>query len=555
MKRLVMTYLMLLVLIGISYGQKKGYNSNFTSVYEIQRYYAINIALLDPIEGEYEIEASGGFDAAHYSYTKQGLEKLHINFDPDHYKMYFISNGKDFDVYVYTAGSLSKRKDIKLHPLGDTNVYTFFYHTSSARVYLKNLNHFEVSIQVNKSDCNKLLDPPKGTYVTSMIVNYDCIKVYPTMSMYADAVKRQEEEESKPSSWTGTGFALANNHLVTNYHVVEDAKSISILGVNGDFNTQYKASIIASDKINDLAILKVNDVNIPAASIPYAVKTTISDVGEEIFVLGYPLTSTMGDEIKLTTGVVSSKTGYSGDVALYQISAPVQPGNSGGPLFDSKGNVIGIVSAKHKDAENVGYAVKSSYLRNLMESSLSSNILPQVNRVATQNLAGKVKSVKNFIYYIVCSSQYQSDMPNRSIPTYRPENTNRPRIFDSGSKVSSSGKVYEYPHVNNPKSEYLVLESVVLNETETILTMSAINGYEDGWMNMDKNAFIVAEGERYKLIKAEGIAISPDKTYFSHRGDRKTFKLHFPAIPTRVKSINFFERVDSDWQLLGIQLE
>ena len=89
--------------------------------------------------------------------------------------------------------------------------------------------------------------------------------------------------------------------------------------------------------------------------------------------------------------------------ALYQISAPIQPGNSGGPLFDNKGNIIGIVSAKHMGAENVGYAIKASYLRNLMESVISTNILPQSNRISGLTLSGKVKSVKNFVYYITCS--------------------------------------------------------------------------------------------------------------------------------------------------------
>lgn len=131
--------------------------------------------------------------------------------------------------------------------------------------------------------------------------------------------------------------------------------------------------------------------------------TATSEVGEEIFVLGYPLTSTMGDEIKLTTGVISSKSGFQGNVSLYQISAPVQPGNSGGPLFDSKGNVIGVVSAKHLGAENVGYAIKASYLRNLVESAASTNVLPQTNRVTSPNLSGKVKAVKGYVYYIQCS--------------------------------------------------------------------------------------------------------------------------------------------------------
>ena len=100
-------------------------------------------------------------------------------------------------------------------------------------------------------------------------------------------------------------------------------------------------------------------------SIPYNVKTSVSDVGEEVFVLGYPLTSTMGDEIKLTTRSDKlKKQGFRKEtLSLYQISAPIQPGNSGGPLFDNRGNLIGIVNAKHKGAENVGYAIKTSYLK------------------------------------------------------------------------------------------------------------------------------------------------------------------------------------------------
>ena len=112
----------------------------------------------------------------------------------------------------------------------------------------------------------------------------------------------------------------------------------------------------------------------------------------------------MGDEIKLTTGIISSKTGYQGDVALYQISAPIQPGNSGGPLFDKKGNIIGVVSAKHAGAENVGYAIKSSYLRTLIESCVSASIIPTNNTVSTLLLTGKVKVEKNFVFYIQCSS-------------------------------------------------------------------------------------------------------------------------------------------------------
>lgn len=204
-------------------------------------------------------------------------------------------------------------------------------------------------------------------------------------------------------SWSGTGFALKNNCVATNYHVVKGARVIYLQGINGDFHTKYPATVIGTDKFNDLAILRVDGVNINTANIPYSVKTTTSDVGEDVFVLGFPMTTTMGEELKLTTGVVSSRTGFQGDVSIYQISAPIQPGNSGGPLFDSDGNLIGIVSAKHTEAENVSYAIKASYLRNLMESAMEDNILPQTNKIAGYKLSDKVKQIRNYVYFITCA--------------------------------------------------------------------------------------------------------------------------------------------------------
>ena len=129
----------------------------------------------------------------------------------------------------------------------------------------------------------------------------------------------------------------------------------------------------------------------------------MADVGESIFVLGYPLTQTMGDEIKLNDGLISSRTGFQGDIANYQMSAPVQPGNSGGPMFNSKGNVIGIVCAHHAGAENAGYAIKISYLKLLIESAGLNITLPTNNTISTLSLPEKVKRVKNFVFFIECS--------------------------------------------------------------------------------------------------------------------------------------------------------
>ncbi len=219
-----------------------------------------------------------------------------------------------------------------------------------------------------------------------------------------NAQAAQQETESKHQEWTGTGFALNYHYVATNYHVVKDAKTIKVAGINGNLNIYYSASVVATDKANDLAIIRINDSRFNGFnSIPYSVTTRLADVGEDVFVLGYPLTQALGNEIKLTNGIVSSRTGYLGDVSTYQMSAPVQPGNSGGPMFDSKGNVIGIVVSGVPGAENVGYAIKTSYLKTLIESAGLNVGLPTNNTVSSLSLAEKVKRVKNFVLYIECS--------------------------------------------------------------------------------------------------------------------------------------------------------
>lgn len=203
--------------------------------------------------------------------------------------------------------------------------------------------------------------------------------------------------------WSGSGFALNKGYLATNYHVVEGASVIKVFGVKGNFNVGYNAKVIITDKVNDLAVLKIDDSRFQGfGTIPYRVKTSMAEVGESCFVLGYPMTMTMGSEVKLTTGVISARSGFQGDVSLYQISAPIQPGNSGGPCFDNSGNLVGVVNAKHRGAENVSYAIKASYLQNLVESSDVSGLLPQNNTISGYALQGKVKSIKNFVYYIRC---------------------------------------------------------------------------------------------------------------------------------------------------------
>ena len=214
--------------------------------------------------------------------------------------------------------------------------------------------------------------------------------------------KQEKKEPEARRQTSGSGFCISTNGIiVTNYHVIEDAKKITVRGVNSNFDRKLNAKVLVSDKTNDLALIQIDDYSFTqTAQVPYPIKTKLADVGESVFVLGYPLRATMGDEIKLTTGIVSARTGYQGDVTCYQISAPVQPGNSGGPLFDKQGNLIGIISSKHAEAESVSYAIKTSYLFNLIELLATPPVLQKGNLLADKSLATQVEMIKKFVYII-----------------------------------------------------------------------------------------------------------------------------------------------------------
>lgn len=209
---------------------------------------------------------------------------------------------------------------------------------------------------------------------------------------------------SEHAAWSGTGFALNDGYIVTNFHVADDASLIEIFGINGDFTQGHKAKVIGKDKVSDIAILRIEDeiVRNNWSAPDYSINYNMGDVGENIFALGYPLINTMGEEIKLTNGIISSRSGYEGDVTNYQISVPIQPGNSGGPMFNEDGEIIGIICAKHTEAENAGYAIKTSYLKNLIESVSSLNIVPSTNKLKGKPLKDQVKAIKNSVFLIKC---------------------------------------------------------------------------------------------------------------------------------------------------------
>ena len=205
----------------------------------------------------------------------------------------------------------------------------------------------------------------------------------------------QKSEDSKLKtdikiSSSGTGFIITNGgYVITCNHVIKNENDIRIV-FNGN---ELSAKLVLTDPNNDLALLKIEG-SFPAIAFS---KNRSAKMGEKVFTVGYPNPSIQGINLKYNSGNISSLTGFQDDVRLYQISVPVQPGNSGGPLLDENGNILGVIvsqlDAKTAFAltgtlpQNVNYAIKSIYAQAMLDT------LPGIS----EKLVNPVKNNSNVI--------------------------------------------------------------------------------------------------------------------------------------------------------------
>ncbi|RVU00539.1 serine protease [Mucilaginibacter limnophilus] len=206
-------------------------------------------------------------------------------------------------------------------------------------------------------------------------------------------------KNTNPGSFAGTGFALTSNgYLVTNYHVVKGADSVYVQNADGE---SFHAKIIYTEPQNDIAFLQINDESFkPLGSVPYNIRKGKSDLGEDVFTVGYP-----SDAIRFSPGYLTSPSGFDGDSTAYEVSIAARPGNSGGPLLDTRGNLIGIISGKQSKYETSSFAKKSSYLmeaiQNIPADSLSKPLtLNSRNGLAGLSRTQQIKKLQNFIFMV-----------------------------------------------------------------------------------------------------------------------------------------------------------
>lgn len=197
----------------------------------------------------------------------------------------------------------------------------------------------------------------------------------------------------------GTSFLIDKlGYLVTNEHVVRGSSTIIVQNNKGQ---EFKAKIVHRDNEKDLAILKIDDQDFkPFTSLPYSIRKSNIDLGEQIYTLGFPR-----DEIVYNEGYLSAKTGLNGDTITCQIAVSANPGNSGGPVLNKNGEVIGILSTSQLQAEGVVFAVKSRNIYQALDELKKDTNYQRVKMPVTSSVKGmdrvqQIKQIEDCVFMV-----------------------------------------------------------------------------------------------------------------------------------------------------------
>jgi S1-C subfamily serine protease len=208
--------------------------------------------------------------------------------------------------------------------------------------------------------------------------DFSVLPAKPPVSATAAKSTDTETPTAKPSkliNMNGTGFVIsASGYVVTNNHLISQC----VGDVHGNLTGETASSlrIVSKDETNDLALLQASGDFKKTAII----RAPPVHPGDSVIAIGYPFHGLLTSDFTVTTGIVSSLSGILNDTRFLQISAPVQPGNSGGPLLDTSGHVVGVVSEKlnalkfakatGEIPENINFAIKTGAMRDFLDNSV-----------------------------------------------------------------------------------------------------------------------------------------------------------------------------------------
>jgi hypothetical protein len=210
--------------------------------------------------------------------------------------------------------------------------------------------------------------------------------------------------ETKRAVATGSGFVVSTaGHIVTAAHVVNGCSGLHVK-IGG---TAESAKIIVQDDKNDVALIGLEKAH--GTPLKFRQDSRIR-LGEQVTALGYPLQGVLASGMNVTTGTLSGLAGPGDDIRLFQFTAPIQAGNSGGPLLDRSGHVIGLVTSKLSPAwsaknlgvlpENINFAVKQSVVRDLLDSRAVEYVTDNSSEAA--ETTDVVEKASNSVAFIEC---------------------------------------------------------------------------------------------------------------------------------------------------------
>ncbi len=206
-------------------------------------------------------------------------------------------------------------------------------------------------------------------------------------------IKSQKAAPAAQVRYTGTGFAISNDgYIVTNYHVTEGADSIYIQDNDGQY---LKTHLVSFDEQSDVALLKVDDKSFRfgKGDVPYTFEPSKRKLGTKVFTLGYPQ-----EEVVYNQGYISSKNGYNGDSLQYRLQIPANPGQSGAPVVDERGEIVAIITGKESETEGTTYAVNAKAVIDLVRNLPKENNvrLPKVNRLGKLTREQQIEKLETY---------------------------------------------------------------------------------------------------------------------------------------------------------------
>jgi S1-C subfamily serine protease len=376
---LLITMIVLLLSVNLVYAKKKTYD--FTPHYKMLPFTQeqldnyISKGNLDPIEGVWI------YSAVSIDNNVVGGKKINnVTPHPDTDEYYIIkdnltSNNTYLLVYKKSLPGRSTYSGNVVRQFGQIegeitkDIYgpnKFFFTYLSTGEYSNNriVNMLLDGIEIKGSEFDSVDNRELGIKIES---RWD--------HLYKKVGMTNTNNSANKQQYSGTGFLISENGvLVTNYHIIDGAKKIEVFFPN--HNKRYNGTIQLQDKNNDLAIINLSDFSlkdISATPIPYkVVSSSQSTTGQSVFTLGYPMSDILGSSIKYSNGSITSSRDNSVSPVLMQIDNNIQPGNSGSPLFNTNGDIIGIVVSslnagyflKESDfvPQNVNFAIRSDYL-------------------------------------------------------------------------------------------------------------------------------------------------------------------------------------------------